>query len=178
MVVVSFLYLYICVCVCILLKTNRHQLRSSYSRVFHLHLVSPPVAAWSVADLWPPGDDSLPRGRWLHWLRCVVCCRAEHLQRGSLSAYLSPLCLCTQHLSALLSLRVCLSLKRLGAIEELECWFLTTNALNVWGLCEIKKKHKHFYTVREGFQRVVWVCGSKASRAWIEFDVQDLRSLV
>lgn len=178
MVVVSFLYLYICVCVCILLKTNRHQLRSSYSRVFHLHLVSPPVAAWSVADLWPLGDDSLPRGRWLHWLRCVVCCRAEHLQRGSLSAYLSPLCLCTQHLSALLSLRVCLSLKRLGAIEELECWFLTTNALNVWGLCEIKKKHKHFYTVREGFQRVVWVCGSKASRAWIEFDVQDLRSLV
>ena len=150
MVVVSFLYLYICMCVCVCVcvcvycwsqphTSWDHPIVLSFTSTLYLLLLL--FGRWLTSD--PPGDDSLPRGRWLHWLRCVVCCRAEHLQRDYPSPYLSPLCLCTQHLSALLSLRVCLYLKRL------ECWFLRTNALNIWGLCEIKK-HIHFYTVKRG----------------------------
>lgn len=115
---------------------------------------------WWPADPWPQ-DESLPVGRWLCCWRCVVCYQAEQTAvfKELLCLFTSSLPISVRIIHLHFYLHVHLSLKRLGAIEEPECWLLTTNTFTVWLLCEMKSIHLPI--AWEDFQGTVWICGSE-----------------
>lgn len=126
-----------------------HQLQPSFSCVFHLDLLPLLLLLFchrltSDPWCWFPAEGVGD---------CTDCTvwsvtrqnRLSSSKRLSVSLPLISLSL-SQHLPALSSLYVCLS-RRLGAIEELEWWFLTTNTL-MWRLCVRQKAYLFLYHER------------------------------